>query len=109
MNNSNVSRQNKTSSKAVLIPKITQKKKLPPPYIERKWQAISHLVIPGYLPEKRRWPCWLYEHKVWEKISGYENQPLIIYQAEPEESKWNSLGNQLGFYFKALGMAFVTG
>jgi len=108
INHLNVTKTDNTSEQALSITKSSSQRPASPHLIPQK-SPIPHLTIPEYLPEKRRYPCWLYENKVWKNIPGYEDQPLILYQAEPSESKWNSLGNQIGFYFKALGMAFVTG
>jgi len=111
INHSYVTRTDNTSWQLLTIKKSSSSRPSTPhrPHLIPQKSPIPYQTIPEYLPEKRRYPCWLYEHKVWKNIPGYEDQPLILYQAEPSESIWMSLGNQIGFYFKALGMAFVTG
>jgi len=65
------------------------------------------MTIPHYLPDRNLWVCWLYHAKVWEHIPGYESTPLILFQVRYREHKWRDLGNDIGFYFKALAFAYL--
>jgi len=69
---------------------------------------FDYVTIPGYLPDRNRWVCWLYQNKIWEHMPGYESNLLILFQVREKDDEWRDLGNDIGFYFKALAMAFIT-